>query len=132
MKYPAPRHPRRRAPRAPHRRCTRARSQRARRPLRAGLARSPWASTRPPCRPRPCAGRARCTLSARAPFFPRRIGSQFLGKYSDSVPAAFVYPSSNFEDDLAWGATWLFRKTGEQHFLAVRARRPAGPARSAA
>jgi len=75
---------------------------------------------------------ARAARSQRAPSLPRRIGSQFLGKYSDSVPAAFVYPSSNFEDDLAWGATWLFRKTGEQHFLAVRARRPAGPARSAA
>ena len=49
-----------------------------------------------------------------------RIGSQFLGKYSDSVQAAFVYPSSNYEDDLAWGASWLFRKTGEKHFLDVR------------
>ena len=55
-----------------------------------------------------------------APARPR-IGSQFLGKYSDSVQAAFVYPSSNYEDDLAWGASWLFRKTGEQHFLDVRA-----------
>ena len=50
-----------------------------------------------------------------------RIGSQFLGKYSDSVQAAFVYPSSNYEDDLAWGASWLYRKTGEKHFLDVRA-----------
>ena len=31
-----------------------------------------------------------------------------------------MYPSSNYEDDLAWGASWLYRKTGEQHFLDVR------------
>jgi len=83
--------------------------------------------------PSACVSRRCCmhARSQRAPPALRRIGSQFLGKYSDSVPAAFVYPSSNFEDDLAWGASWLFRKTGEQHFLAVRARRPDGPARSA-
>ena len=57
-----------------------------------------------------------------------RIGSQFLGKYSDSVQAAFVYPSSNYEDDLAWGASWLYRKTGEQHFLDVRAQLTDSPA----
>ena len=53
-----------------------------------------------------------------------RLGSQFEGKYSDSVKAAFVYPSSNYEDDLAWGASWLFRKTGEAHFLQVRTSPP--------
>ena len=36
-----------------------------------------------------------------------------------------MYPSSNYEDDLAWGASWLYRKTGEKHFLDVRAQLPA-------
>ena len=30
-----------------------------------------------------------------------------------------MYPSSNFLDDLAFGAAWLYRKTGEEHFLDV-------------
>lgn len=33
---------------------------------------------------------------------------------------AYVYKSHNYMDDLAWGASWLFRKTGEDHFLQVR------------
>ena len=32
-----------------------------------------------------------------------------------------MYPSCNYEDDLAWGASWLYRKTGEKQFLDVRA-----------
>lgn len=30
-----------------------------------------------------------------------------------------MYPSSNFLDDLAFGAAWMYRKTGEEHFLDV-------------
>ena len=48
-----------------------------------------------------------------------RVGTTFQGKYSDSIKAAYVYPSSNFLDDLSWGAAWLYRKTGEQQFLSV-------------
>ena len=48
-----------------------------------------------------------------------RVGTTFQGKYSDSIKAAYVYPSSNFLDDLTWGAAWLYRKTGEQQFLSV-------------
>lgn len=46
-----------------------------------------------------------------------RVGTTFQGKYSDSIKAAYVYPSSNFLDDLTWAAAWLYRKTGEQQFL---------------
>lgn len=49
-----------------------------------------------------------------------RIGTTFQGKYSDSIKAAYPYPSSNFLDDLTWGAAWMYRKTGEQQFLNVR------------
>lgn len=49
-----------------------------------------------------------------------RVGTTFQGKYSDSIKAAYVYPSSNFLDDLTWAACWLYRKTGEQQFLQVR------------
>ncbi|CAL5226752.1 g9605 [Coccomyxa viridis] len=45
------------------------------------------------------------------------IGTTFQGKYSDSIKAAYPYPSSNFLDDLTWGAAWMYRKTGEQQFL---------------
>ncbi len=49
----------------------------------------------------------------------RRVGTTFQGKYSDSIKAAYVYPSSNFLDDLTWAAAWMYRKTGEQQFLNV-------------
>lgn len=53
-----------------------------------------------------------------------RVGTTFQGKYSDSIKAAYVYPSSNFLDDLTWGAAWLYRKTGEQQFLLVTVQPP--------
>ena len=49
-----------------------------------------------------------------------RIGTTFQGKYSNSIKAAYPYPSSNFLDDLTWAAAWMYRKTGEQQFLDVR------------
>ena len=46
------------------------------------------------------------------------FADEFRGKYSDSIPqAAGVYPSSGFEDDLAFAAVWLYRATLEQRFL---------------
>ena len=30
-----------------------------------------------------------------------------------------MYPSSNFLDDIAWGAAWMYQRTGEQQFLTV-------------
>ena len=48
-----------------------------------------------------------------------RLGTAFEGKYSNSISEAYVYPSSNYLDDLSFGATWMYRKTGEQHFLDV-------------
>jgi hypothetical protein len=50
------------------------------------------------------------------------VGTTFQGKYSDSIKAAYVYPSSNFLDDLTWAACWLYRKTGEQQFVQARTR----------
>lgn len=66
-------------------------------------------------------------LSYRATFLPDcyqcvhacRVGTTFQGKYSDSIKQAYVYPSSNFLDDLTWGACWLYRKTGEKQYLQV-------------
>ena len=76
------------------------------------------------CAAAPCAGHLQRQLSVQrhdgAVFARCRIGTTFQGKYSDSIKAAYVYPSSNFLDDLTWAACWLFRKTGEQHFLDVR------------
>ena len=48
-----------------------------------------------------------------------RFATAYEGKYSDSINQAFVYPSSNFLDDIAWGAAWLYQRTGEQQFLTV-------------
>nr|ACE75511.1 beta-1,4-endoglucanase [Eisenia andrei] len=40
------------------------------------------------------------------------------GIYSDSIPnAGEFYPSNGYEDELAWGAAWLYRATGEQYYL---------------
>lgn len=42
------------------------------------------------------------------------------GKYSASQPGpTYVYPSTQFEDDLAFAAAWLYRATGEEPFLAA-------------
>lgn len=38
-------------------------------------------------------------------------------KYSDSIPQAYVYPSSSTNDDLAWAACWLYIRTGQPTFL---------------
>ena len=47
------------------------------------------------------------------------FATAYEGKYSDSIQQAFVYPSTNYLDDLAWGATWLYQLTNEAQFLTV-------------
>jgi len=48
----------------------------------------------------------------------RRAGKTNLGLYSVSVPDAMLgYPSSGYDDDLAWGAAWLHRATGDPAYL---------------
>ena len=44
----------------------------------------------------------------------------YRGKYSDSIPdaASFYNSFSGYNDELAWGATWLYKATGEQAYLA--------------
>lgn len=44
----------------------------------------------------------------------------YRGKYSDSIPDAAAYYNSfsGYNDELAWGATWLFKATGDQAYLA--------------
>ena len=44
----------------------------------------------------------------------------YRGKYSDSIPDAAAYYNSfsGFNDELAWGATWLYKATGEATYLA--------------
>nr|4ZG8_A Chain A, Endoglucanase [Perinereis brevicirris]4ZG8_B Chain B, Endoglucanase [Perinereis brevicirris]4ZH5_A Chain A, Endoglucanase [Perinereis brevicirris]4ZH5_B Chain B, Endoglucanase [Perinereis brevicirris] len=40
------------------------------------------------------------------------------GIYSESIPnAADFYRSSAYEDELCWGALWLYRATGEQDYM---------------
>ncbi|XP_069681406.1 uncharacterized protein [Periplaneta americana] len=43
------------------------------------------------------------------------FADQYRGKYSDSIPNG--YPSYNYEDELVWGATWLYKATGDQSYL---------------
>ncbi len=44
---------------------------------------------------------------------------QFQGKYSDSVPEANPYYTSvnGYKDELAWGAAWLYKYTGDPAYL---------------
>ena len=37
--------------------------------------------------------------------------------YQGKNPLNILYPSGGYVDDLAWGAIWLYIKTGEQHYL---------------
>nr|AMH40361.1 glycoside hydrolase family 9 [Aretaon asperrimus] len=48
------------------------------------------------------------------------FANNYRGKYSDSIPDANnFYPSSNYPDELAWGAAWLYRATGEKKYMTV-------------
>ncbi|KAL4451254.1 hypothetical protein ABPG77_009326 [Micractinium sp. CCAP 211/92] len=60
---------------------------------------------------------ASCLDHARRLF---NFASTYEGKYSASQPGpTYVYPSTQFEDDLAFAAAWLYRATGEEQFLAA-------------
>jgi hypothetical protein len=43
----------------------------------------------------------------------------YRGNYSDSVPAAspFYTSWSSYEDELVWGASWLYKATGDRSYL---------------
>ena len=46
------------------------------------------------------------------------FGSKYRGKYSDSIPDADgFYKSSSYEDDLAWGALWIYLATMDNVYL---------------
>merc|ERR1719384_2242055 len=47
------------------------------------------------------------------------FAEKYKGKYSDSIwDASKFYNSwSGYEDELAWGAAWLYKATGEQSYL---------------
>jgi endoglucanase len=47
------------------------------------------------------------------------FAEQYQGKYSDSITdASQFYKSFNgYQDELAWGAAWLYKATGEQTYL---------------
>jgi hypothetical protein len=47
------------------------------------------------------------------------FAEQYQGKYSDSITDAQQYYNSfsGYQDELAWGATWLYKATGEQTYL---------------
>jgi len=47
------------------------------------------------------------------------FANQYKGKYSDSIwDASKFYNSwSGYNDELAWGAAWLYKATGEQSYL---------------
>ncbi|AFY61366.1 glycoside hydrolase family 9 protein [Synechococcus sp. PCC 6312] len=47
------------------------------------------------------------------------FADQYRGKYSDSIPEIQNYYNSwsGFNDELAWGATWLYKATGNTSYL---------------
>ncbi|XWS68489.1 hypothetical protein CRYUN_Cryun04dG0095000 [Craigia yunnanensis] len=46
------------------------------------------------------------------------FADRFRGLYDDSIQCAKqFYTSSGYSDELLWAATWLFRATGEEHYL---------------
>ncbi|KAH7679579.1 Glycoside hydrolase family 9 protein [Dioscorea alata] len=46
------------------------------------------------------------------------FGHKHVGLYSDSIQQARgFYPSSGYDDELLWAASWLHRATGEQVYL---------------
>ncbi|KAK3408673.1 hypothetical protein EUGRSUZ_J00862 [Eucalyptus grandis] len=46
------------------------------------------------------------------------FADRFRGQYDDSIQSAQqFYPSSSYSDELLWGATWLYRATGDQKYL---------------
>ncbi|MGD1952962.1 MAG: glycoside hydrolase family 9 protein [Leptolyngbyaceae cyanobacterium] len=47
------------------------------------------------------------------------FADSYRGRYSDSIPEAqtFYNSWSGYTDELAWGAAWLYRATGEQQYL---------------
>jgi hypothetical protein len=49
-----------------------------------------------------------------------RFGDKYRGLSSSSIPdSKAFYPSSSYLDDLAWGALWLYKATGNQSYLAA-------------
>ncbi|XP_074306112.1 endoglucanase 13-like [Silene latifolia] len=53
------------------------------------------------------------------------------GKYSDSIPAAAkYYSSSGFQDELMWGAAWLYRATNEDSYKQIVGNSQAGGTRT--
>lgn len=49
------------------------------------------------------------------------FGDTYRGLYTDenagNIPADGTYTSGNFQDELTWGALWLYQATGEQQYL---------------
>ncbi len=47
------------------------------------------------------------------------FGDTYRGKYNEEggIPATGTYSSGGYEDELAWGAVWLYKATGEQQYL---------------
>lgn len=46
------------------------------------------------------------------------FADQYRGKYNDCIPAASVsYPSSGYNDELVWGALWLYLATHDPSYL---------------
>ena len=47
-----------------------------------------------------------------------QFADQFRGKYSESITdAANFYKSSKYEDELVWGAAWLYKATQDNAYL---------------
>ncbi|MEA5464964.1 glycoside hydrolase family 9 protein [Leptothoe sp. PORK10 BA2] len=48
------------------------------------------------------------------------FADSYRGRYSDSIPEVQQYYNSwsGYTDELAWGAAWLYKATGEQSYLA--------------
>ena len=47
-----------------------------------------------------------------------KFAETYRGRYSDSIPKAQdFYKSSGYEDELSWGAVWLYKATGDRQYL---------------
>ncbi|MEO0409322.1 MAG: glycoside hydrolase family 9 protein [Cyanobacteria bacterium P01_A01_bin.135] len=59
------------------------------------------------------------------------FADEHRGRYSDAIPNAssFYNSWSGYQDELAWGATWLYKATGDQAYLDKAEAAYQGPAR---
>ena len=74
----------------------------------------PYQISHPPC---PLPDTAPCILFIHAGFYDHDLVYN-AGKYSDHYKSATnIYKSSDWEDDMSWGAAWLYLATEDSKYL---------------